>query len=224
MVVVAALLGVLFSAAPAVVFMIILATAALPLLNARPAVWIGLSIAVPWLSRLLTVPGFAPRVLDFLDFPLVLIAFVLSVVGFLASGKLLSGATRSICLATGAVAVVMALSWGFNDRAEPMRLAAGLVLALEPFLLLLAVILAPMTRREVKRLTQASSRSSSSSCRLRSSPSGSVTRSTTSRARSSRPAPGTTSPRVAWPSASSCSSLCACASSSCPSSASARSS
>ncbi len=135
-----------------VVFAAVMLVAALPLLNGRPVIWIALAITVPWTSRLLTTTGAAPRILDFLDFPLVLIAFLFAGVRFLDSGRRLTPPVRRICRYVLLATVIIALAWAFNNFDEPQRLIAGWVLALEPFLLLVAVVLAPMTVTERRRL------------------------------------------------------------------------
>lgn len=131
-----------------VVFGAVLLVVVLPLVNSRPSTWIALAIAVVWTSRLFTVVGSAPRFLDFLDFPLVLIAFLLSGVRFLGTTRVLDPAQRRIGRRLLLVTSVIAASWAFTNLGEPQRLIAGWVLAVEPFLLLMAVVLAPMTGRE----------------------------------------------------------------------------
>lgn len=144
----AALLGSMLQEHATLVFGVVFLVAALPLVNARPVTWIVLAIGVTWTSRLVTTTGLAPRFLDFMDFPLVLIAFVASAVSHLASGRLLPVRQRTVGRRLAIVAAVIALSWSFSSLDEPQRLIAGLVFALEPFLLLMAVFLAPMTERE----------------------------------------------------------------------------
>lgn len=151
-VLVAVLLGSMLREHATVAFGVVFLVAALPLVNARPVTWIILAIAVTWTSRLVTTTGLAPRFLDFMDFPLVLIAFVASAVSHLASGRLLPVRQRTVGRRLALVATVIALSWSFSSLDEPQRLIAGLVFALEPFLLLMAVFLAPMTQREHKAL------------------------------------------------------------------------
>lgn len=148
----AVLLGSTVGGQQTLVFAVVMSVAALPLVNARPVVLIGLGLAVTWTSRLFTTTGFAPRFLDFLDFPLVLAAFVVATVTHLASGRALPPSQRRVVRILGLVAAVLAISWAFNDLNEPQRLVAGLVFALEPFLLLVAVIVAPMTERERRAL------------------------------------------------------------------------
>lgn len=150
--VVVALLGINVAEYTTLVFAVVLLVAALPLLNARPVIWIALAITAPWVTRLFTTTGLAPRVLDFLDFPLVLIAFVFAGVRYLDSDRRLTPSVRRICRYVLLTTVVISLSWAFNNLDEPQRLIAGWVLALEPFLLLVAVVVAPMTARERRRL------------------------------------------------------------------------
>jgi hypothetical protein len=149
---VAAVLGANAASNTTLVFAAVMLVAALPLINGRPVTWIALAIAITWTSRLLTVVGSAPRFLDFMDFPLVLVAFLFAGVRYLGSDRRLSPAQRKIGRRLLLVTVVIALSWAFNDLGEPQRLVAGWVLALEPFLLLVAVIMTPMTVRERKML------------------------------------------------------------------------
>jgi hypothetical protein len=147
----AAAVGVLGANATAnttLVVAVVLIFVVLPLVNSRPVIWIGLAIVVPWTSRLLTVLGSAPRFVDFLDFPIVLIAVLLAGLRYLEERRTLSAAERRIGKLVLVCAAVVLLSWAFNDIDEPQRLIAGWILALEPFLLLLAVIMAPMTLRE----------------------------------------------------------------------------
>ena len=148
----ALLLGVGIVGHSTLVFAIVMGVVALPLVNARPAIWIGLALGVSWTSRLLTTTGIAPRFLDFMDFPLVIAAFLVAVVGHLAGDRALSVGQRSIVRRLALVAVVLTVSWAFNDLAEPQRLLAGVVFALEPFLLLVAVMVAPTTAVERRRL------------------------------------------------------------------------
>lgn len=149
---VVAVLGARATSDTTLVFAAIMLVAALPLVNSRPVVWIALALTIAWTSRLLTVWGPLPRLLDFMDFPLVLVAFLFAGVRYLDSDRRLDRAQRRICRCVLLVSVVIALSWAFHDLGEPQRLVAGWVLALEPFLLLLAVILTPMTDRERRML------------------------------------------------------------------------
>lgn len=149
---VAAVLGVNATSNTTLVFATVVLISALPLINSRPVTWIALAVALPWTSRLLTTIGGAPRFLDFMDFPLVLVAFLFAGVRYLDSDRRLTPAQRKIGRRVLIVAVVIALSWAFNDLAEPQRLVAAWVLALEPFLLLMAIVVAPMTVRERRML------------------------------------------------------------------------
>ena len=149
---VAAALGANAASNTTLVFAAVMLVVALPLINGRPVIWIALAITVAWTSRLLTVPGWAPRFLDFMDFPLVLIAFLFAGVRYLDSDRRLTPAQGKIGRCLMLVTVVIALSWAFNDLDEPQRLVAGWVLAVEPFLLLVAVVISPMTVRERKTL------------------------------------------------------------------------
>jgi hypothetical protein len=149
---VVALLGTIATSSTTLVFAVVMLIAVLPLVNSRPVVWIALAFTITWTSRLLTVWGPLPRVVDFMDFPLVLVAFLFAGVRYLDSDRRLDKAQRRICRCVLLVSVVIALSWAFHNHDEPQRLVAGWVLALEPFLLLLAVLLAPMTDRERRML------------------------------------------------------------------------
>ena len=131
---------------------VILIIAVLPLVNSRPATWIALAVTLPWTSRLITTTGIAPRFLDFLDFPLVLIAFLFSGLRYLGETRVLPRSHARIGRYLLLVTVAIVLSWAFNDLSEPQRLLGGWVLAAEPFLLLVAVTVAPMTDRERRRL------------------------------------------------------------------------
>lgn len=148
----AAILGTYSSSSTTLVFVAVLLVAALPLTNGRPATWIGLAVILPWVSRLLTVWGPAPRFLDFMDFPLVIVAFLFAGLRYLDSQRRLNAAERKICRRLLFAAVVIALSWAFNDLHEPQRLIAAWVLALEPFLLLVAIVITPMNMRERRAL------------------------------------------------------------------------
>jgi len=148
----AVLLGAVAGGNSTAAFAVVLLAAALPMVNARPITWIGLAITVSWTSRLLTVNGLAPRLLDFMDFPLVVAAALVSVVSFLGRGDRLSPSQLRICRWLSLVAVVIAVSWAFNDGSEPLRLVGGWTLALEPFLLLVALLTAPMSKRERRGL------------------------------------------------------------------------
>ena len=147
-----AVLGANATSNTTLVFTAVLLAAALPLVNSRPVTWIALALALPWTSRLLTVWGPAPRFLDFMDFPLVLVAFLFAGLRYLDSDRRLTAAQRKIGRRLLLVTVVIALSWAFNGLAEPQRLVAAWVLALEPFLILVAVVIAPMTTRERRML------------------------------------------------------------------------
>lgn len=148
----AALLGAVAVGSSTAAFVVVLLAAALPMVNARPVTWIGLAITVSWTSRLLTVNGLAPRLLDFMDFPLVVVACLVSVLSYLRRGGRSSRSEVRIFRWLSLVAVVIAVSWAFNDAAEPLRLLGGWTLALEPFLYLVALLLAPMSGRERRGL------------------------------------------------------------------------
>jgi hypothetical protein len=150
--IVAAVLGANAESNTTLVFAAIMVVAALPLVNGRPVTWIALAITIAWTSRLLTVAGGGPHLLNFMDFPLVLLAFLFAGIRYLDSDRMLTPAHRRIVRCLLLPTVVIALSWAFNDLGEPQRLAAAWVLALEPFLLLVAVLITPMTVRERKML------------------------------------------------------------------------
>src|SRR3984885_3921741 len=69
-------LGAATSTNRATVFAVALCIAAIPLLQAKPVVWIGMALAITWTSRLFTTTGLGPRFLDFLDFPLTVVALL----------------------------------------------------------------------------------------------------------------------------------------------------
>lgn len=149
---VASVLGATAGSARIVVFAVVLVVCGLALANARPVVWIALAITVTWTSRLLTTAGLAPRFLDFLDFPLVVAAVCSAGFAYLSGTDRLPADSGRIGRRLLLVAFVMTVSWAFNDWAEPQRLPAGLVLTLQPFLLLVAVVVAPLSRREQRLL------------------------------------------------------------------------
>lgn len=148
----AVVLGVNAASHTTLVFAAVMLVAALPLMNGRPVTWIALAITVVWTSRLLTVAGPAPRFVDFLDFVLVIVAFIFAGIRYLATDRRLPPAQQRICRRVMIVTVVIVLSWAFNDLGEPQRLIAGAVMALESFLLLIAVMVTPMTTRERRML------------------------------------------------------------------------
>lgn len=152
MLVLAAVLGANATSHTTLVFVVVMLVAALALIDSRPTTWIALAVAAPWVSRLLTVAGPAPRVLDFASFPLVLVAFTLASLRYLQQRRRITTAQRRILQWLLVAAGVMAVSWAFNDLNEPLRLVAAWVLELEPFLLLGAIILTPMTQRQRRML------------------------------------------------------------------------
>lgn len=115
------------------------------LLAARPWVLVVLSVAAPWISRLLSTSGLAPRLVDFADFGLVLLLIVSAVVARLGSEVPLPHERVRILRAIGGFAGVIVLSAIVNG-APAERLFAGLLLTLEPFLLLAAILLATPDR------------------------------------------------------------------------------
>ena len=148
------LLGLIAVANTTIVLSAILLVVALTLLNSRPMTWIVLAIVVPWTSRLLTAAGTAPRFLDFLDFPQVLIAFLMAGIGHLNSGRRLEVPHVRIGRRLLLVTLAIVLSWAFHDLDEPQRLIAGWVLAVEPFLLLMAILVAPLTAQEHRKIVK----------------------------------------------------------------------
>ncbi len=115
------------------------------LLAARPWVLVLLTVVSPWISRLLTTTGLAPRMVDFADFGLVLLLVISAVVARLGSETPLQLERVRILKAIGAFAGVIVLSALVNG-APAERLLAGLLLTLEPFLLLGALLLATPDR------------------------------------------------------------------------------
>lgn len=141
-------LGGAASANRVTVFAIALVVVALPLLRARPVVWIGMAFTITWTSRLASTTGLGPRFLDFLDFPLTVMAVVAAASAYLGGRRRLTDDQARIGRRMLLVALVMAFSWLFTDIAEPQRLLAAWILALEPFLLLGAILLAQLTERD----------------------------------------------------------------------------
>jgi len=135
-----------------VLALVLLLVAGVALLNVRPVVWIALALVSPWVSRIFTTTGLAPRFLDFLDFPLTAIALVSAGAAYLSGRDPMPAAHRRICHLLLLVVLVIAISWVLNDASEPQRLIAGLALALQPFFLLAAIILVPLGRRERRLL------------------------------------------------------------------------
>ena len=135
-----------------VVFSAVLLVAVLPLINSRPSNWIALALVVTWsagcspqpaphrgsstssTSRWCSSPSCSPE------------SASSATTGFCEASHRRIG--RRLLLVT----VGIILSWAFTNLVEPQRLIAGWVLAVEPFLLLMAVVLAPMTARERKML------------------------------------------------------------------------
>lgn len=115
------------------------------LLAARPWVLVVLAVLAPWTSRLLTTSGLAPRVVDFADFGLVLLLIVSAVVARLGSDERLAPERVRILRGIAGFAGVIVLSALVNG-APAERLFAGLLLTLEPFLLLAALLLATPDR------------------------------------------------------------------------------
>lgn len=132
--------------------LVLLLIGAVALLNVRPVVWIALALVSPWVCRIFTTTGLAPRFLDFLDFPLTGIAFVSAGAAYLNGKVAMPGAHRRICHLLLLVVLVMAASWALNDVGEPLRLVAGVALALQPFFLLAALLLAPLGARDRRLL------------------------------------------------------------------------
>lgn len=152
--VLAALLGLAVPTRPSLVVLAVVAISALPVLNARPAVLIGLTVAFPWISRLLTSVTPGSRILDFLDFPLVLLTLIVSLLAASRSRRRSHARRRTLGRRLGYCVAAVFLSWLFRDADQPQRLLGGLLLALEPFMLLLAVVVAPMTDRERRGLVR----------------------------------------------------------------------
>lgn len=135
------------------VFAVALCIVALPLLQTRPVVWIAMALTITWTSRLFTTTGLGPRFLDFLDFPLTVVALLAALATRLGKRRdPLPPDQAAIAGWVIVVAAVMTVSWAFRDTAEPQRLLAALVLALEPFLLLLAILLAQLSAGDRKVL------------------------------------------------------------------------
>ena len=145
-------LGAATSTNRATVFAVALCIVALPLLQTRPVVWIGMALAISWTSRLFSTTGLGPRFLDFLDFPLTVVALLAALATQLGRRGPLPAAQGAIGRRVLVVAAVMTVSWGFRDIAEPQRLLGALVLELEPFLLLMAILLAQLSAADRKGL------------------------------------------------------------------------
>lgn len=136
-----AAIGFLFPLQPILAYAVAAVPMVVVLLAARPWVLVLLTVLAPWVSRLLTTTGLAPRIVDFADFGLVLLLIVSAVVARLGSGEQLPRERIRILQAIGAFAGVIVLSAIVNG-APAERLFAGLLLTLEPFLLLAALLLA----------------------------------------------------------------------------------
>jgi hypothetical protein len=137
-----------------VAFALSVAAIAVVALRLPTAAWVGFAVASPWASRLLTEHGLAPRFFDFLDFPLCAAALATATLTFSENRRRLPLPTKRIVAWAGALAIVISASWLANPT-EPQRLAAGLVFALQPFLLIVALVLdppRPPARRRLERL------------------------------------------------------------------------
>ncbi len=140
------LLGVLAIAAlvardSSVAFVIVAVPLLILAFNARPWVLIAVAAALPWVSRLLTTRDLIPRLFDFADFGLVVLALVVAVISHASSSRRLPPGSVWILRGIGLFAGAIVLSGVING--SPLdRLLAGLLLTLEPFLLLAAVLFA----------------------------------------------------------------------------------
>jgi hypothetical protein len=128
-----------------IAFVPLLALLCIPVLSLGPAVLIGLAVAAPWLCRIVTTTGLAPRAGDFLDFPLVTVAFV-SALASASMRKTISPYARRFLGAVAVACGAIMLSWIANPS-PPTRLLAAMLLALQPFLLIGALVLAPASER-----------------------------------------------------------------------------
>ena len=131
-----------------------LATVSLGLVALRlpTAAWVGFAVVAPWSSRLITSHG-APRFFDFLDFPLTVMALGSAVVAFRHArpARTLPRLHRAVVRSVAVAAVAVVLSWVTNPT-EPQRVLAGLVFALQPLLLVVAMLLAPPSPAQQRRL------------------------------------------------------------------------
>lgn len=138
-------IGFVLPAQPLIGYLIAAAPIVVVLLAARPWVLAVLAVMAPWISRLLSTNGLAPRLVDFADFGIVLLLVVSAVVARLGSDTPLQPERVRILKAIGGFACVIVLSAVVNG-APAERLLAGLLLTLEPFLLLGALLLATPDR------------------------------------------------------------------------------
>jgi hypothetical protein len=113
--------------------------------------WVGFAVTSPWVSRLLTEHHLAPRFFDFLDFPLCAAAFTTALLAYSNRRSPLGSARKRVVVCAALFGGVIAASWLVNPT-EPQRLAAGLVFVLQPFLLIVAMILDPPNGLQRRRL------------------------------------------------------------------------
>ncbi|MEM9033484.1 MAG: hypothetical protein AAGD18_02730 [Actinomycetota bacterium] len=97
----------------------------------------------PWVARLVTTTGIAPRLIDFIDFPLVVAALISALVA--RQAVRLPRAQVDVLRAIAAFAGAITISWALNPS-SPIRLIAGLLLIMQPLLLVAAIMIAPPTR------------------------------------------------------------------------------
>jgi len=111
-------------------------------LSVEPWVLVGGAVATPWLARLFTTTGLAPEALEFADFGIVIVALGAAMMSWLASDRDLPAAHGQIVRAIAAFAGAIVISAVVNVTAIE-RLVVGLLLTLEPFLLICAIVIAP---------------------------------------------------------------------------------
>ncbi len=134
-------IGFLLPGQPILAYLIAAIPIVVVLLAARPWVLVVLAVVAPWASRLMTTTGLAPRIVDFADFGFVLLLVISAVVARLGSDTALPPERVRVLKAIAGFALVIVLSALVNG-APAERLLAGLLLTLEPFLLLGALLLA----------------------------------------------------------------------------------
>jgi hypothetical protein len=148
-------LGLLFALAftndPTLAFAVAVGALGLVALRLPTAAWVGFGVASPWVSRLLTEHHLAPRFFDFLDFPICAVALATALLAYSRKRRPLLAPSKRVVTCTVVFGSVVATAWLVNPT-EPQRLAAGLVFALQPFLLIVAMIVDPPTPRERRRL------------------------------------------------------------------------
>ncbi len=111
-------------------------------LSVEPWVLVGTAVATPWLARVVTTSGIAPKAFDFADFGITIVALTAAVMSWLARDRESTIEHKRILQAIGGMAAAITISAVVNVTAVE-RLVVGLLLTLEPFFLIAAIIIAP---------------------------------------------------------------------------------